>query len=238
MQGISPGITTKDAKIKMFDLNLVELPKLKRIDGATRLYETPTGEKYPSVTTVLGATEDKSGLFEWKKRVGEEEAARVSRRATTRGTALHSLWEKLVLNEEFDREEARQKHLMNFHMYEQIEQVLKDDVNNIKCSEGSLFSHKLKIAGSVDLIADYKGKPSIIDFKTSGKPKRKEWISGYFKQTCLYSLMLFELTGIKCKDLVVMIAIEDNNEAQVFTDKVENWIESSIKTVRYYHSNF
>lgn len=220
----------------MFDLNLVELPKLKRIDGATRLYETPTGEKYPSVTTVLGATEDKSGLFEWKKRVGEEEAARVSRRATTRGTALHSLWEKLVLNEEFDREEARQKHLMNFHMYEQIERILKDDVNNIKCSEGSLFSHKLKIAGSVDLIADYKGKPSIIDFKTSGKPKRKEWISGYFLQTALYSYMYWEMMQDMHAQLVVMIAVEQDNMPAVFTDNASKWIDVARQRVKQYHS--
>lgn len=226
----------KDVKINMFDLNLVELPKLKRIDGATRLYETPTGEKYPSVTTVLGATEDKSGLFEWKKRVGEEEAARVSRRATTRGTALHSLWEKLVLNEEFDREEARQKHLMNFHMYEQIERILKDDVNNIKCSEGSLFSHKLKIAGSVDLIADYKGKPSIIDFKTSGKPKRKEWISGYFLQTALYSYMYWEMMQDMHAQLVIMIAVEQDNMPAVFTDNASKWIDAARQRVKQYHS--
>lgn len=220
----------------MFEHNLVELPKLRRIDGAVRLYETPTGEKYPSVTTVLGATEDKSGLEEWKKRVGEEEAARVSKRASTRGTALHSLWEKLVLNEEFDREEARQKHLMNFHMYEQLERVLKDDVNNIKCSEGSLFSHKLKVAGSVDLIADYKGKPSIIDFKTSAKPKRKEWISGYFLQTALYSYMYWEMMQDMHSQLVVMIAVEQDNMPAVFTDNASKWIDLARQRVKQYHS--
>lgn len=219
----------------MFNLNLVELPKLKRIDGATRLYETPTGEKYPSVTTVLGATSDKTGLYEWKKRVGEEEAARVSRRATTRGTALHSLWEKLVLNEEFDREAVRQKHLMNFHMYEQIEKVLLDNVNNIKSSEGSLFSHKLKVAGSVDLIADYKGKPSIIDFKTSGKEKRKEWISGYFLQTAMYSYMYWEMMQDMHAQLVVMIAVEDSNEAQVFTENASKWIDQARNLCKQYH---
>lgn len=222
----------------MFDLNLVELPKLTRVDGETRLYETPTGKKYPSVTTVLGAMSDKSGLVEWRQRVGEEEANRVSRRATTRGTALHSLWEKLVLNEEFDRVAAREKHLMNFHMYEQLEKVLVSDVNNIKCSEATLFSHKLKVAGTVDLIADYKGKPSIIDFKTSGKPKKKEWISGYFLQAAIYSYMYWEMMQEMHAQLVVMIAIEDSNEPQVFVDNVSKWIDEARDTINRYYAQF
>jgi hypothetical protein len=121
-------------------------------------------------------------------------------------------------------------------MYEQLERILKDDVNNIKCSEGSLFSHKLKIAGSVDLIADYKGKPSIIDFKTSGKPKRKEWISGYFLQTALYSYMYWEMMQDMHAQLVVMIAVEQDNKPAVFTDNASKWIDEAKRRVDQFHA--
>ena len=83
----------------MFNLDLIDLPVLERLDGEIRQYRTPEGLLYPSVTTVLGAAADKSGLDAWRKAVGEEEANRVSARAARRGTAVHSLCEKLVLNE-------------------------------------------------------------------------------------------------------------------------------------------
>lgn len=221
----------------MFNLCLVDLPKLHRIDGEVRLYETPTGEKYPSVTTVIGAASDKSGLIEWRKRVGEEEATRVSRRATVRGTGLHSMWEKIVLNEEFDRDEYKRTNITNYHMFKQVEDVLIENVDNIKCSEGSLFSHKLRVAGSVDLIADYKGKPSIIDFKTSGKTKRKEWITDYFLQTTLYSYMYWEMMKEMHSQLVVIIAVEESNEAQVFVDNASKWIDRARSICDQFHSS-
>src|SRR5690606_23983715 len=103
----------------------------------------------------------------------------------------------------------------NLVMYKQIEKVLKRKVNNIRCSEGRLYSNKLKVAGSVDLIADYEGKPAVIDFKTSAKNKKKEWIEAYFLQVSMYSFMFWEMTGIFINDIVIIIAVEQELEPQI-----------------------
>ena len=154
----------------MFNLNLVDLPVLERIDGEIRQYRTPHGLLYPSVTTVLGAAADKSGLDAWRKAVGEEEANRISARAARRGTAVHSLCEKLVLNEDVN---TRSEMPVNVHMYRQLERELRAHCDDVRGSELFLYSDKLKVAGACDLIASWDGVPSIIDFKTSGKNKRK-----------------------------------------------------------------
>lgn len=217
----------------MFDLNLLELPTLKRIDGEVRYYETPRGNLYPSVTSVLGAMTDKSGLEKWKKRVGEKEAERIKKRGGVRGTAVHLILEDYVLNRSVD---VKKQMPITVSLYNQIKSSLEHNVNNIRCSEGMLFSDRLKVAGSVDLVADYNGIPSIIDFKTSGSEKRKEWITSYFLQATLYSMMLYEMTGVACPQIVILIAVEDSNHPQIFVDKVENWINDARLICKQYHS--
>jgi len=217
----------------MFINDLIELPQLVRIDGEQRFYQTPDGNKYPSVTTVLSEMSDKTAILKWRKRVGEEEADRVSGRATRRGTAVHTLLEKLVLNEEIDFSDTMP---LNKTMYEQIAKHLKENVDNVRSSEGQLFSHKLKIAGSVDLIASHKGEPAIIDFKTSTKPKRKEWIENYFLQATMYSYMFYEMTGLYHPKLVIAIAVEDSPEPQIFEEHASNWIEKAMKMCQEFHA--
>lgn len=217
----------------MFKLNLIDLPSLVRIDGEIRHYETPTGEKYPSVTTVLDKTSDKSFLHAWRARVGEEQAAEITKRAARRGTATHLLCEKVVLNEPFDLSEERP---IDVHLFKQLEPWLRENVDNIRTSEGQLFSHKLKVAGSVDLIADYQGKPSIIDFKTSLKNKRKDWIENYFMQCAMYSYMFWEMTGISHPTLVVAIAVEEENTPQIFVEHVKDWIGKAHDRCKKYHN--
>lgn len=219
----------------MFNLNLIELPQLIRHDGESRHYETPTGQKYPSVTTVLDKTSDKTFLYEWRKRIGAEAADKITKQAANRGTAMHSLCEKFVLNEDLNLAEAMPLHI---HLYKQLETPLRDHVDNIRVSEGSLFSHRLKIAGSADLVADWKGVPSLIDFKSSRRYKRKEWIENYFIQTTLYSMMLYEMTGISCSQVVIMIAVEEENEPQVFVENITQWIPKAISRCRRYHDLF
>ena len=216
----------------MFKLDLIDLPSLVRIDGEIRHYETPTGEKYPSVTTVLDKTSDKSFLHAWRARVGEEQAAEITKRAARRGTATHLLCEKVVLNEPFDLSEERP---IDVHLFKQLEPWLRENVNNIRTSEGQLFSHKLKVAGSVDLIADYQGKPAIIDFKTSLKNKRKDWIENYFMQCAMYSYMFWEMTGISHPTLVVAIAVEEENTPQIFVEHVKDWIDKAHERCIRYH---
>jgi len=216
----------------MFEHNLIELPRLERIDGAIRLYKTPTGALYPSVTTVIGAAADKSGLDDWRRAVGEEEANRVSARAARRGTEVHRLCEDLVLNRPID---LRREMPFNIQMFKQLERKLTANVTNVRGSELFLYSDKLKVAGACDLISDYAGKKSIIDFKTSGKNKRKEWIEGYFIQATLYSMMFYERTGLKHSQLVIMIAVEEEDQPQIFIEQASNYMAKAKQICDQFH---
>ena len=218
---------------KEFEYELLEFAELQRIDGPIRLYETPEGKRYPSVTTVLGKMTDKSALEAWKKRVGEDEAARVSARASTRGTKVHTMCENYVLGNDID---ASMPH--NMMMFNQIKKVLDEKVNMVRATECTLFSDHLKLAGSCDLIADYDGRLSIIDYKTSAKLKRKDWIEGYFLQASLYSYMLWEMTGILVKDIVIIIGVDDSLEAQVFVERPQRYLEKAVDLVRSYHQMY
>ena len=221
---------------KIFDLDLLDLPELERVTlPSGRTYVTPEGNSYPSVTTVLGTMADKSGLDDWVARVGEREAKRISTYSANRGTQVHELCEKLVYNQPVSTVGMMP---LPKSLYNQFERKLVKHVNHIRGSETYLYSDKLKIAGSTDLIASWDGIPSIIDFKTSGKPKKKEWISGYFHQCALYSYMLWERTGLRHNQLVVIIGVEHSLEAQVFIDDVRNWIPEASKICKDFHKKF
>ena len=219
-----------DYNRKDFELDLLEFAQLNRIDGETRLYETPTGQRYPSVTTALGKMTDKTALNEWRQRVGEVEANKVSARAATRGTNIHNMCEKYILGEEVDTSMP-----FNMTMFRQIKMILDDKVDMIRATECTLFSHHLQIAGTCDLIADYDGRLSIIDYKTSAKRKRKDWIEGYFLQASLYSYMLWEMTDILVKDIVIIIGVDDSLESQIFIERPQRYLEKAVDLVRSYH---
>ncbi len=178
-----------------------------------RYYLAPNGEKYPSVTTVIGAKSKKS-ILEWRRRVGEKEANRISSRASARGTAMHSMAED-YLNNIFDEEKYKEKILPLF-MFKALKPLL-NNINNIHVLEGALYSDKLRLAGRVDCIAEYENELAIIDFKTSTEPKQREWIENYLAQECAYAMMYYELTGIKIKKLVTLISCE-NGDVQVFQE--------------------
>ena len=218
---------------KGFEYDMLDFAALQRIDGPTRLYETPEGKRYPSVTAVLGKMTDKSALDAWKKRVGDQEAARVSARAATRGTNVHTMCENYVLGNEIDMSMPH-----NMMMFRQIKMVLDEKVDMIRATECTLFSDHLKIAGTCDLIADYDGRLSIIDYKTSAKLKRKEWIEGYFLQASLYAYMLWEMTGIHVKDIVIIIGVDDSLDAQVFVEPPQRYLEKAADLVRSYHQMY
>ena len=170
-----------------------DFPKLlqENVDG-TRCYVTPTGERYPSVTTVLSEY-GKEGIMEWRKKVGEAKANEISRKATTRGTGVHKALELYLKNEDVSSLEM----LPNVKsLFVRMKQELEDKVNNIHCLESRLFSHELKLAGTVDCIAEHKGVLSVIDFKTSIRLKKKENIGNYFMQAAAYRQMFHEMTGL------------------------------------------
>ena len=222
-----------DFNRKQFEYELLEFAELQRIDGPIRLYETPEGKRYPSVTTVLGKMMDKSALETWRKRVGEEEAARVSARASTRGTNVHTMCENYVLGNDID---TSMPH--NMMMFNQIKKVLDEKVDMVRATECTLFSDHLKLAGSCDLIANYDGRLSIIDYKTSAKRKRKDWIEGYFLQASLYSYMLWEMTDILVKDIVIIIGVDDSLESQIFIERPQRYLEKAVDLVRSYHKMY
>ena len=189
-----------------------------------RFYYPPTGEKYPSVTTVL-AVQDKSGLDEWRARVGEEEAKKIGFRATTRGTEVHLIAEEYIDNKV---DYTKGKMPINVAMFNQIKSLLDDNLDNIWFQEAPLYSHFIRVAGRVDLIAEWQGKLSIIDFKTSRKLKKQEWITNYFLQTAFYAAAFYERTGVAIKQSVILIAT-DEGTTQEFVEQTYPWLEEFIK---------
>ena len=151
--------------------------KSETFPDGKRYYLTPDGHKLPSVTTVVGA-QKKQAIMEWRKRVGEEEANRISKQATSRGTNVHTICEN-YLNNKQDYMKGIMPDAVEFFLT--IKPYL-NNINNIHYQEQALWSTQLGLAGRVDCIAEYDGELSIIDFKTSRQPKPREWIDGYFVQ--------------------------------------------------------
>ena len=197
----------------MFNLMLSDLQKLprKNVNGK-RLYETPDGSFYPSVTTITGQM-TKKAITEWRARVGEKEANRVSKAASSRGTSIHKLCEQYVLNKMDDVSVMPS----NKEMFDAMSNHLRDHVDNIHGVESFLYSDFLRTAGQVDCIAEYDNVLSVIDFKTSKKKKPEAWIQNYFVQAAAYSFMFEERTNIQIPQLVIMIGVDGDDEPQVFT---------------------
>jgi len=195
-----------------------------------RFYKTPEGLLYPSVTTIT-SQHGKDKIIEWRKRVGEEEANRISTKASNRGTKVHKICENYLNNEE-DYARTNPAHIHKtmpdtIAMFKSLQPLLDEHVNNIHALEIPLYSHHLRVAGRVDCIAEYDGKLSIIDFKTSGKLKEESWIKGYFMQCSAYAVMYEERTGIPVSQIVIMIAV-DSEHPQVFIKKRNDYIKDFI----------
>jgi len=196
-----------------------------------RFYFLSSGEKYPSVTTVLGV-QDKSGLNAWKERIGEEEAKKISVRAANRGSDVHLIAENYLNNLPDYKTKCMPVNLMTFNT---LKPIIDKYVNNIYFQEAPLYSHKIKTAGRVDLIAEFNGVLSIIDFKTSRKPKKAEWIEGYFMQESFYAAAFYELTGIPIKQLVTLVMVDDD-KPQVFIEQPLTWLPKFIELRNKYKS--
>ena len=193
-------------------LNIHNFPQL-------RATTTPEGRRYrvgdslyPSVTTVIGHSKKKA-ILEWRQKVGEEQANAISKRASTRGNKCHKLCELYLENKSISQ---YSDDPLSMGLFYQIKPYL-DSINNIHALEESLFSNVLKLAGRVDCIAEYNDELAIIDFKTSKKPKPREWIEHYFVQAMAYGCMLYEMKGISVKKLVIIMACE-NGECVVYEE--------------------
>ena len=199
----------------------------KMVDGK-RLYSTPDGNFYPSITTVIGNNAKKqAGLAKWRARVGKEKAAAISTRSASRGTAFHSITED-YLNKCLDIDQYKD-HPLPVVMFEQTKKTL-DRISNIYLQEAALYSDNLEVAGRVDCIAEFDGVLSIIDFKTSAEPKRELYLYDYFVQETAYACCLQELYGITVKQLVTIVACE-NGETQVVTKPPKK--EYLLKLIQY-----
>lgn len=198
------------------------------IDGK-RFYTLLDGTKVPSITTVLSAMK-KDAIMEWRRRVGEETANKISRQATGRGTNVHTLCERYLNNEKLGDIMPDAKE-----MFLSIKPLL-NRIDNIHYQEQALWSKQLKVAGRVDCIAEFDGKLSVIDFKTSRKPKTRDKILDYFWQTTAYALMYEELVGEPIDQLVIIMAVE-NEEPLLFVEKTEDHIEGLVKAIKFYEAS-
>ena len=190
-----------------------ELPDIKTesIKGK-RFYVTPEGNKYPSITTVL-SDRNKEGIVKWRESVGNDVANQVMRQAASRGTAVHTLIENYLNNEELSKQDV-----LPVALFVTMKSEL-DNINNIRIQEGGLYSDKLGVAGRVDCIAEYKGKISVIDFKTSTKEKKEEWVENYFIQGSAYCEMYEERFLQPIEQVVILIVTEDGAVQTFIKDK-------------------
>ena len=192
----------------------VELPSLERttIDGV-RYYSVPENDSLLRLVSITSITSyiNRQIFINWRKKIGEEAADKITKAATSRGTDMHTLVENYLHNAELPQVQPLSEFLFK---------IAKTDLNkidNIHALEKSMYSKVLGIAGTVDCIAEYDGELAVIDFKTSKKPKPKEWIDHYFVQCAAYACMLYEITGIMVKQFVIIMACE-NGECEVYEE--------------------
>ena len=216
--------------------NLSPIPDLERRQdeqSGTRQYQLPTGEWVPSVTTLLQYFK-RGSLSRWRERVGEEEAKKISTSAARRGTKIHLMLERYLnndpqyINEQSHPDEQQAFNDLLIHV---------DKIDNIRYSEAKLYSPKMRLAGQVDVIAEYDGKLSVIDFKTSSKVKEEKYTKDYFLQATAYALMHEDLTGVPIDNLVILVWSMDGG-AQVFEKSKAEFIEELFnKIIRYHKEN-
>ena len=201
----------------MFNHVQISLPEVTtETINRKRFYVTPEGEKYPSITTVL-SNRKKEGLFEWRKRVGNDVANYVARTSASRGTKVHHMCED-YLNNEFDEEKHR-KDFLPFCLFNQLKDQALCNLNNIYAQEAGLYSDKYKVAGRVDCVAEYKDTLSIIDFKTSTRERSDDWNENYYIQGSAYAEMFEERTKIKIDQVVILVVTEDGTVQEFVKNK-------------------
>lgn len=208
----------------------IQVPRLQQLnENGTRYYVTPDGNKYPSITTVLSEY-SRAGIQQWRNKIGHDAANEITRKAATRGTSLHKLAEKYL-----DNEPVVFKTPLEKEAFEQFKPTLHR-INNIHLQEQRMYSNHLRIAGTVDCIGEFDGKLSIIDFKTSSKPKKKEYIENYFMQCAGYAVMFEEQYKIPVNRIAILVSVSDE-EPQVFVEKRDNYVDQLLYFRDLYERN-
>ena len=205
------------------------LPQLERetIDGV-RYYSIPDEDQLLKLVSITSVTShfNKEIFVKWRKRVGTEEADKITKAATSRGTDLHTLVENYLYNRDLPPVQPISDFLFK------IAKTELNKIDNIYCLEGALYSKQLGVAGTTDCIAEFDGELAVIDFKTSKKPKPREWIENYFVQAMFYGMALYEMTGIPIKKLVIIMACE-NGECVVYEERdLKKYMKLVIKYIK------
>jgi len=193
-------------------------------------YQTPMGESYPSITTILHktmSTEKKESLQNWKDK--EIAADYITQEAATIGTETHKLIENYI-NEIRQTDEVRLLSVAHFNNLIPFLQKI-DDVHG---TELRLYSNAMKLAGTSDCIAEYDGKLSIIDYKTKRSNQKEEWMTDHFIQGTAYSQMFKELTGIEVKQVVILVSSEKNSRME-FVKNTEEYKDLLTQRLNQYY---
>ena len=182
--------------------------------------------KYPSITSVLG-TEPKPYLIEWRNRLGNSAADKEMQRCATRGTNVHTLAETYLNNLERDKAKYEKSDIVMFNKLK----LGLSKIDNILAQECALYSDFLEVAGRCDVVAEYNGKLSIIDFKTSNGVKTEEQVFDYFLQETFYMMALLEQTGIEAAQIVTIIAVEKQLAPQIFIKSPNPYIKPLMRRI-------
>ncbi len=213
-----------------FTYEPLELPRLEREHiGEKRLYFNPKDreKKYISITTITSYF-NKDKFVEWRRRIGNKEADKITKAATTRGTDLHTLNECYLQNLSLPTVPEISQKLF------EVNKPALDKIGKIYGIELGMYSDYLGIAGTCDLVAEYEGQLAIIDYKTSKKPKPEGWLEHYFVQCCAYAFMLKELTGMEVKKFVIIMSCENGELAVYEKTDIETYIKLLIKYIKHY----
>jgi len=189
-------------KIKYHELKQINDPVTRK-----RVYLTPDEEKLPSVTTILSSTKDMTHLNEWKKRIGEDEAKRITTEAAGIGTAMHGNLERFLCG--LERQPGNNHvHIQANKMADVIIENGLKDVSEVWAMEQSLYFPGL-YSGTTDLCGVYKGEPAIMDHKQTNKPKKEEWVEDYKLQLVAYAMAHNEVYGTDIKRGIVFMCSRD-----------------------------
>ena len=204
----------------------------KRETPGCRLYQCPNGDWVPSITSVTSFY-NRDIFRDWRKRVGEEEANRITKKATARGTDFHEAAQGYLENKDLDwKNHLPATQFMFHHAKPYLNQI-----QNVHAIERTLYSEYLGIAGRVDCIGEYEGELAVIDFKTSDKIKPEKWLENYFVQETAYACMYYELTGIPVKKLITLM-VTPGGDVKVFDKRnKDEYIKLLVRYIKKFVSS-
>ena len=216
------------SKFIIEEIPFIKLQRTTDKETGVRTYLTPDGKNYPSITTILSADKQKiKQINEWKARVGKEEAKKIVAKASSRGKSFHTEVDDYITDGSLYRQ--------SFSLFPTARPLIDKNLGKVYGLEKGVYSHRLKAAGTFDCFAEWNKVNSLIDWKTSKKEKKEEWIQNYLMQAAFYSMAIYELKQIKVKQIVILIAVDGMREPQLFVRPVKDYLEAVQETIKTYH---